>query len=244
MKAGTSAPLELSRISKSYNGFQALHNISLSVSPGEILAVIGADSAGKSTLAKIICGLEYPDSGHLVLDHVSVIFRSVGEARDYGIELASRDEILSDSLDIAHTIFLGRYPRKLGFLIDKKEMYKQTRYLLDKAGLPHLSERQAISELSGGIRQIIAIIRAAAFHPRFMIYDEPMMNLSANAVTHAKNFIRSLADTGTAQIIATRQPEEILDISHRIIVMRRGRIITEIPAAKAIASELNALMIL
>src|SRR6185436_4225549 len=120
--------LEVRGLCKSFPGVRALRDVSLNLRSGEVLAVIGENGAGKSTLMKILAGVQKPDSGEIVLDGRNVSIDSVKEALKLGIVLIHQELNLADNLDIGANIFLGREPRRLGF-IDKKTIYAESQEL-------------------------------------------------------------------------------------------------------------------
>ena len=238
--------LKLSDISKYYGNIKALNAINISLHSREIIGLIGADSAGKSTLTKIIGGLEQPDSGLLYIDGIPTKFKSAHEARQHGIEIISSEDTLSPSLDVAHNIFIGRWPRTLGIFLDKKTMYADARKLLDQIGLGYISEKQLTGELSGGLRHVISVARAISFHPKIIVFDEPMMHLSVTMSEYFISLMRQLKESGVCQVFATRRPQEALKVCDRIIVMRYGQVIAEVSDQsinETSESELAALMI-
>ncbi|MDR1828800.1 MAG: ATP-binding cassette domain-containing protein [Methylobacteriaceae bacterium] len=235
-------PLRIDGIGKSYNALPAVHSVSLTVGFDEILGIVGADSSGKSTLSRIICGLETADEGDVFVNGRWMSPGSPDAARRLGVELVDGAESLSLNLDVAHNIFLGRYPLKFGMFIDKTQMYRKTRALLDGSGLADISGTQKLGELSGGMRQIIAIIRAISFDPKVLILDEPTRNLSQNVVSRFDRLLLHMKNRHVAQIFTTRRPAEAIALCDRIIVMRHGRIVREGPARVFKAGELATMM--
>src|SRR5688500_12543122 len=115
--------LEVRGVSKRFPGVKALTDVSLTLGAGEVIAVIGENGAGKSTLMKILAGVQQPDEGHVLLDGQPVTIRSVREALSMGIALLHQELNLADNLDIGANIYLGREPRRFGF-IDRKRIYR------------------------------------------------------------------------------------------------------------------------
>ena len=124
--------LEVRGICKSFPGVRALHNVSLTLAPGEVLAVVGENGAGKSTLMKVLAGIEQPDQGEILIDGNTVRLGSVREAARHGIALIHQELNLSDNLDIGANVFLGREPTRLGWI----EVEGRNRYrILDRNAL-------------------------------------------------------------------------------------------------------------
>ena len=127
--------LEVRNLTKRFPGVLALDDVSLTLSQGEVLAVIGENGAGKSTLMKVLAGVERPDSGEIQLDGRLVGFASVRDALHHeGIALIHQELNLSDNLDVGANIFLGREPRRFGF-IDRRRIYAESKPLLRRIGL-------------------------------------------------------------------------------------------------------------
>ena len=165
---------------KRYGRVTALDNADFDLYPGEILAVIGDNGAGKSSLIKAISGAVTPDEGEIRLEGKQVQFRSPMEARDAGIETVYQNLALSPALSIADNMFLGREIRKPGVLgpmfrmLDRPAMEKLARDKLSELGLMTIQNiNQAVETLSGGQRQGVAVARAAAFGSKVIIMDEP-----------------------------------------------------------------------
>ncbi len=165
---------------KRYGRVTALNNADFDLYPGEILAVIGDNGAGKSSLIKAISGAVTPDEGEIRLEGKPVQFKSPMEARNAGIETVYQNLALSPALSIADNMFLGRELRKPGILgswlrmLDRTAMEKRAREKLTELGLMTIQNiGQAVETLSGGQRQGVAVARAAAFGSRVVIMDEP-----------------------------------------------------------------------
>ncbi len=165
---------------KRYGRVTALDHADFDLYPGEILAVIGDNGAGKSSLIKAISGAVSPDEGEITLEGKPVQFKSPMEAREAGIETVYQNLALSPALSIADNMFLGREIRKPGFLgqwlrmLDRPAMEKRARDKLTELGLMTIQNiNQAVETLSGGQRQGVAVARAAAFGSKVVIMDEP-----------------------------------------------------------------------
>ncbi|MEM6277350.1 MAG: ATP-binding cassette domain-containing protein, partial [Pseudomonadota bacterium] len=165
---------------KRYGRVTALDNCDFELMPGEILAVIGDNGAGKSSLIKAISGAVIPDAGEVWLEGQKVSFRSPIEAREAGIETVYQTLAMSPALSIADNMFMGREIRKPGIMgkffgqLDRKQMEDIARQKLSDLGLMTIQNiNQAVETLSGGQRQGVAVARAAAFGSKVIILDEP-----------------------------------------------------------------------
>ena len=214
--------LRLNEISKRYGSVLALSEVSFQVEQGEILAVVGNDSAGKSSLMKVVCGVHPPDTGEILFEGLPVRFASAQDARRRGIEMVFQDYALYGDLDVAHNLFLGRWPRRWGLFIDRKRMYSDARTILDGLGLQDIATDQTIASLSGGVRQAVAIARATSFDPKLVVFDEPMAHLSVHAIDRLYETMRQLKARHVAQIFVTRHVADAFKIADRILVLRYG----------------------
>ena len=165
-------------ISKAFGAVQALNKVDLALDPGEILGLVGDNSAGKSTLMKILTGAYHRDSGDILVDGAPAHFKSPHESRDVGIEMIYQDFALCGNMDVGQNIFLGRWPRRL--FVDRKKMYREAEGAQATEGRRQLG-LSAGRKPFGGRQQSVAIARAISFDPRVVILDEPTANLSVMA---------------------------------------------------------------
>ena len=175
------APIvEMRNISKAFGAVQALRDVDLQLYPGEILGLVGDNSAGKSTLMKIMTGAYHRDSGEILVAGGATNFRSPHESRAVGIEMIYQDFALCGNMDVGQNIFLGRWPVR-GWFVDRKKMYAEADEVLKRLKVDVNSVHQRVESLSGGRQQSVAIARAISFDPRVIILDEPTANLSVMA---------------------------------------------------------------
>jgi fructose transport system ATP-binding protein len=221
--------LEAQGLVKRYGHVTALNGADLELYPGEILAVIGDNGAGKSTLIKSLVGAVAPDEGEIRLDGEPVHFRSPIDARRAGIETVFQDLAVAPSLDIATNIFLGRERRRRGVvgqifrLLDKPQMRREARAQLDQLKIGIQSIGQTVETLSGGQRQGVAVVRAAAFAQRVVIMDEPMAALGVKESGMVLELIRNVRDRGMPVILISHDMPHVFEVSDRIQIMRLGR---------------------
>ena len=221
--------LEAHGLVKRYGHVTALAGADLELYPGEILALIGDNGAGKSTLIKSLVGAVAPDEGEVRLDGRPVHFRSPIEARRAGIETVFQDLAVAPSLDIATNIFLGRETRRRGVLgrlfrmLDKPRMRREARSHLNELKIGIQSIGQAVETLSGGQRQAVAVVRAAAFAQRVVIMDEPMAALGVKESGMVLELIRKVRDQGMPVILISHDMPHVFEVADRIQIMRLGR---------------------
>lgn len=222
----TTPLVEMLGISKAFGAIQALKDVNLSISPGEVLGLVGDNSAGKSTLMKILTGAYLPDEGDIHVLGRRVRVESPLDSRRLGIEMVYQDFALCGNLDVATNIYLGRWPLR-GWFVVARRMETEARRILDGLGVDPGIARQKVETLSGGRQQMVAIARAVSFDPRVVILDEPTANLSVVATEHVLGLIRELKNRGVAQIVISHRLQDIFAVGDRVMVLKRGRNVGE-----------------
>ena len=212
--------LEVRHLTKRYAGVAALRDVSLAVTKGEVHAVIGEYGAGKSTLMKILAGVQSQDDGEIVMDGQTITIGSVERALQYGIALIHQELNLADNLDVGANIFLGREPRRFG-LIDFAKIAKESRCYLDMVGLD-LDPTTIVSSLPVGVQQMVEIAKALSVDARVLIMDEPTSSLSRHETDALFRVIESLRSQGVTIIYISHRLGEIDQIADRVSVLRDG----------------------
>lgn len=227
MSDSTARPLiDMQGISKSFGAVNALIDVNLKVMPGEILGLVGDNSAGKSTLMKILTGAYHRDQGAILIEGQATNFRTPHESRDAGIEMIYQDFALCGNLDVAQNIFLGRWPRR-GPFVDRRRMYTEAGEVLQRLKVDVNSVYQKVESLSGGRQQSVAIARAISFKPKLIVLDEPTANLSVTATSRLLETMAELKAQGVAQIIISHRLTDIFEVGDRVMVLKRGQNVGE-----------------
>jgi simple sugar transport system ATP-binding protein len=195
--------------------------------PGEVLGLVGDNSAGKSTLMKILTGAYQRDVGDIFIDGKPVHFKSPHESRDLGIEMIYQDFALCGNLDVGQNIFLGRWPKRFGIFVDRARMHHDAREILDRLKVDVNSVYQKVESLSGGRQQSVAIARAISFDPKVVVFDEPTANLSVTATKRLLETIMELKRHNVAQVIISHRMTDIFEVGDRVMVLKRGRNVGE-----------------
>ena len=215
---------------KRFGRVTAIDNADFDLLPGEILAVIGDNGAGKSTMIKALAGAVNPDAGEIRLDGKMVHFRSPIEARESGIETVYQNLALSPSLTIADNMFLGRERRRSGLLgkvlrlLDQSAMQKDARRYLNALGLTTIQNiNQTVETLSGGQRQGVAVARAAAFGSRVIIMDEPTAALGVKESRKVLELILDVRAKGIPIVLISHNMPHVFEVADRIHIHRLGR---------------------
>lgn len=234
---------------KRYGRVTALNSADFDLYPGEILAVIGDNGAGKSSLIKAISGAVTPDEGEIRLEGKPVLFKSPMEARAAGIETVYQNLALSPALSIADNMFLGREIRKPGILgswfrmLDRTAMEKRAREKLTELGLMTIQNiGQAVETLSGGQRQGVAVARAAAFGSRVVIMDEPTAALGVKESRRVLELILDVKRRGLPIVLISHNMPHVFEVADRIHIHRLGRRLTVINPKEYSMSDAVAFM--
>jgi simple sugar transport system ATP-binding protein len=220
------AIVEMRGIDKAFGAVRALSGVDLVLHQGEILGLVGDNSAGKSTLMKILTGAYQRDAGEVVVAGSPVHFKSPHESRAVGIEMIYQDFALCGNLDVGQNIFLGRWPRRFLF-VDRGRMYREADTVLKRLKVDVNSVYQRVESLSGGRQQSVAIARAISFDPRVVVLDEPTANLSAMATERLLETMLELKRHGVAQIIISHRLQDIFAVGDRVMVLKRGENVGE-----------------
>jgi len=221
--------LEARKIVKRYGHVTALDGANLELRAGEVLAVIGDNGAGKSTMVKVLCGAVIPDEGQVLLDGVPVHFSSPMDPRKRGIETVYQDLAVAPALDIATNLFLGREVRCRGILgswfrlLDKRRMKNEAQKEMAELKFRLPSIDSAVEDLSGGQRQGVAVARSAIFARRLVIMDEPTAALGVRESGEVLNLIRTIRDRGLPVLLISHNMPHVFELADRIHIMRLGR---------------------
>ncbi|MBU1293844.1 MAG: ATP-binding cassette domain-containing protein [Gammaproteobacteria bacterium] len=222
--------LQTKNLVKRYGSVTAIDHADFELYPGEILAVIGDNGAGKSSLIKALSGALIPDEGEILLDGKPVHFSSPMEARALGIETVYQNLAVSPALNIADNLFLGRELRKPGILgsvfrmLDKKEMERRAKDKMTELGLMTIQNiSQAVESLSGGQRQGVAVARSALFGSKVVIMDEPTAALGVKESRRVLNLIKEVRDRGLPIILISHNMPHVFEVADRIHIHRLGK---------------------
>ena len=241
--------LQARSLVKRYGRVTALDRADFDLYPGEILAVIGDNGAGKSSMIKALCGAVIPDSGEIRLGGEIVHFTSPIDAREAGIETVYQNLALSPALSIADNMFLGREIRSEGVLgvyfraLDRVKMQKFSREKLNELGLMTIQNiNQPVETLSGGQRQGVAVARAAAFAKRVVIMDEPTAALGVKESRRVLELIVDVKKRGMPIILISHNMPHVFEVADRIHIHRLGRRLTVVDPKAVTMSDAVAMM--
>ena len=236
--------LELRGVSKHFGAIRALSDISVSVEAGEIVGLMGDNGAGKSTLVKIIAGNFRPSHGEIIVDGAVADFHNPRQARSRGVEVVYQDLALCDNLTAAANVFLGReVMRRVGGvpILDYRAMYDRAAALfaeLKSETRPY----DLVRKMSGGQRQAVAIARTRLSDPKIVLMDEPTAAISVRQVAEVLDLIRRLRDQGIAVVLISHRMPDVFAVCDRILVLRRGSLVADKPAAESSPEEVTGLI--
>ncbi len=241
--------LSATNLVKRFGKVTALTGADFELYPGEVLAVIGDNGAGKSSLIKCLSGAMIPDEGNIYLEGQEMQFRRPQDARAAGIETVYQTLAVAPALDIASNMFLGREVRKQGPMgtvfrrLDTVGMRKRAREALDDLGIGTLQDiTQAVETLSGGQRQAVAVARAAAFGSKVVILDEPTAALGVKESNQVLAMISDLRNKGLPVILISHNMPHVFEVADRIHIQRLGRRVAVVTPESHTMSEAVAIM--
>jgi D-xylose transport system ATP-binding protein len=234
--------LELRGVDKSFGVIQVLYDVSLTIYPGQVTALVGDNGAGKSTLIKAIAGIHPVDAGEFLFEGRPVQVGGPRDAAALGIEVVYQDLALADNLDVVQNMFLGR-ERKRGIVLDEASMEQAARDTLARLSVRTLkSVRQLVSSLSGGQRQTVAIAKAVLWESKLVILDEPTAALGVAQTRQVLDLVRRLADTGHAVLFISHNMVDVFEVADRVAAMYLGRVAADVPISQVDRSQVIELI--
>ncbi len=225
---GASGPpiLECRHITKRFPGVLANEDVSIAVSPGEVLALLGENGAGKSTLMNVVYGLLSADAGEILVEGRPVKIDSPKDAIELGIGMVHQHFMLVEPLTVTENIVLGNEPVSRGGVIDRTVARERVVEIAEKYSL-RVDPDSRVLDLSVGMQQRVEILKALYRQARILILDEPTAVLTPQEVDELFEIVRGLVTEGLAVVIITHKLEEVMDFSDRIVVMRAGKVVGE-----------------
>jgi D-xylose transport system ATP-binding protein len=220
--------LELEKVSKRFGPVQALDRVDFAVHAGEVVALVGDNGAGKSTMVKTIAGIHEADEGVIRFDGEEVKIHRPQDATELGIATVYQDLALCDNLDVVANLFLGREevaagPGQVTRQLDEAEMEHQTEELLSNLAVTIPSLHSEVGTLSGGQRQQVAVARSLLGEPKVVLLDEPTAALGVAQTAQVLNLIRRLRERGLGVVVISHNLADVFEVADRIFVLRLGR---------------------
>jgi D-xylose transport system ATP-binding protein len=214
--------LSLFGISKRFGAVQALADASLDVYAGEVVALVGDNGAGKSTMIKVIAGVHPADSGKILWEGRPVTINKPNDATSLGIATVYQDLALADNIDVVGNLFLGHEVVRHGVL-DEIDMEQRASHLLSTLDVKIPSVRVPVASLSGGQRQSVAIARSLLGEPKVVLLDEPTAALGVAQTAQVLDLIERLRDRGLGVLLISHNLADVKAVADRVVVLRLGR---------------------
>lgn len=234
--------LEMKNITKAYGPVLANDNVNLHLNKGEILAVVGENGAGKSTIMKILYGLEAPTSGEIYLNGKLQDFKNPQDAIKNGIGMVQQHFMLFNPFTVAENIVYGNEPKNSGIFFNRRKSIEIVKKLSQEYGL-NIDPTQKTRDCSVGLQQRIEILKVLYQDADIIIFDEPSAVLTPQEVKELLKTIRNLADRGKSIILITHKLQEVMEIADRVMVMRRGKYIQDMLKKDTNIEEISYLMV-
>ena len=220
-------------LEKSFGAVKAVQNYSVEIKQGDVVALVGDNGAGKSTVVKMLSGLCKPDAGEILVNDQLVTLKSAIDARKAGIETVLQDLALVPQRPVYLNLFLGREATKSAIqLLDHKLMCREAEKLFLELGVNIPNVKLPIGALSGGQRQAVAIARAARWSQSLVIMDEPTAALGIAETAKVEELIKNLSLRGTAIFLVSHNLDQVFRLSSRISILRRGEHVGEYETSK------------
>ena len=233
--------LQVRGITKTFPGVVANDRVDLSVYEGEILGLVGENGAGKTTLMRIIYGLERPDAGEIFWKGKRVSVTSPQDAMQLGIGMVHQHFQLFPSLSVMENVVLGNEPT-VGPFLNRRETCAKVEELIKRFGFD-LDPRTSVRALSVGQQQKVELLKALFRRVELLILDEPTTVLTPQEVDSLMDLLRQLAASGIAIILISHKLREVLGVTSRIAVMRKGRVVADVRPTEVTEAQLASLMV-
>ncbi|GGA79333.1 sugar ABC transporter ATP-binding protein [Brucella endophytica] len=233
--------LGVEKIQKSFLSFRALDGVDFDIRAGEIHALLGENGAGKSTLIKVLTGVHKPDSGVIRFEGREVTIRDTLQAQHLGIGTVYQEVNLLPNLSVAENLFIGRQPKRFGF-VNRHEMEAKARALLKQYGVD-IDVSADLSRYSVAVQQLVAIARAVDLSGKVLILDEPTASLDAHEVEMLFSVMRQLKARGMGIVFITHFLDQVYAVSDRVTILRNGRLAGTALTANLSKIELVSLML-
>ncbi len=234
--------LEMRGISKTFPGVKALDNVSLTVRPGTVHALMGENGAGKSTLMKCLFGIYNKDRGTIILDGREVNFKNSKDSLEHGVAMVHQELNQALTRSVQDNLWLGRYPKVGGIMVSERAMAQRTREIFQELSV-NVDPGAIMSTLPVSKRQMVEIAKAVSYHAKIIVFDEPTSSLTETEVEHLFRIIAMLKDKGCGIIYISHKMEEILRISDDVTIMRDGTWVATRSAQELTMEEIIQLMV-
>ena len=237
----TAPHIELVDVSKRFGAVQALDHVSLDLAPGNRVALVGENGAGKSSLMNVLFGLYSPDSGEVRVDGQATKLATPTHAMALGIGMVHQHFTLVPTLTVAENVVLGHEPSRLG-LVDVKTAENQVRATCARLGF-QLDVRAKVSTLSVGSQQKVEIVKALHRGARVLVLDEPTAVLTPQEADELFSVVEALNSEGMTVVLVSHKLKDVLRFAKTVVVLRKGKQVAQLDAKNTTAEDLAALML-
>ncbi len=234
--------LQMTDICKEFPGVKALDHVSLTVKRGTVHALMGENGAGKSTLMKCLFGMYSKNAGQIFLEGKEINFKDSKEALENGVAMVHQELNQALKRSVMDNLWLGRYPKLWGFMVDEKKIYNDTLAVFKELGL-EVEPKKIMGTMPVSQRQMVEIAKAVSYNSKIIVFDEPTSSLTEKEVEHLFKIINMLRDRGCGIIYISHKMAEILRIADEVTVMRDGTYVATKPASELTTEEIIRLMV-
>ncbi len=234
--------IQFEHITKKFAGVTALDDVSFSIARGQCHALMGENGAGKSTLGKILAGIHRPEEGRLLIDGVPHSFSSPAAAMKAGIGMVHQELAFCPDLSVAENLCMGKYPRRLGLLLDRRKMQERSEKLLADIGVT-LDVRRNMRSLSTAQEQLVQIASAVGTGARILVFDEPTSSLAEPDAENLFALMDRLKTRGVTMIYVSHRMPEIFRLCDRVTVLRDGKYVGTLSREEATQDAVVRMMI-
>ncbi|MEG1473428.1 MAG: sugar ABC transporter ATP-binding protein [Christensenella sp.] len=239
----TTYALEMKNVTKRFPGTLAVDEVTFTVKPGEVHALVGENGAGKSTLMKVLAGLYNDYTGDILIGGKVCKLHTPAMAKDHGVGMIYQELSLARCISIYENMLAGRLPKKNALFVDKKKAIEDARKLLEKVGLEYIDPTKEISEISQCEAQLVEIAKVLGTNPSIIVMDEPTSALSSEEVKRLFRIIESLKQQGLAIVYISHHLPEIFEVADNITVMRDGKKVGTYPVEETSTDHLIEMMV-
>lgn len=240
------AVVRVEGLTKMYGSVLAVDQVSFEARRHQVLCLVGDNGAGKSTVIRMLSGVDQPDDGRIIVEGHRTVFDGPAHARSLGIETVHQNLALCPNLSAAYNLVLGREPTRFGAgpirVLDRQASVDEVRDRLRILGVELDDYMRSVSALSGGQRQAISIARALRDDASLVVLDEPTAALGVGQTDNVLRVIRQTANHGAAVVMVTHDVESVMRLADRIVVLSLGRVVHDGPASELETGDLIHLM--
>jgi rhamnose transport system ATP-binding protein len=238
---GVEPAVAVDRVTKRFGGVTAVSDVSFTMAPGEVVALVGENGAGKSTIKNLLAGIVRPDSGSIVVNGVE-IDGDARHARRVGVATIHQELSLFPTMNVAENVLMASLAGRSRGIVRSSTLYARVRPLLERVGAD-FSPAAKLDTLAPGQRQLVEIAKALALEPSVIVFDEPTASLDEGHRERIYAIVRQLAADGAAVLYVSHHMQEIFELSDRLVVLRDGKLITTSTTALLTRNELESLMV-